>query len=114
VPFVAEFWVIGPVTDRDRFADAVWAGSLESVAVTMKLDMPAGPIGVPVIAPVLGSRVRPAGSDPVVTCQESGGVPPDAATVAPAYDVPTAPSGSEDVVTASPTAATRFTPFDTY
>ena len=45
---------------------AFCAGVEVSVASTVKFDVPAGPLGVPVIAPVDGSSVSPVGSDPVL------------------------------------------------
>lgn len=51
-----------------------------SVAVTVKLYAPAA-LGVPPIAPVDVSSVSPAGSDPAVTANVTGAVPPDVCTV---------------------------------
>jgi hypothetical protein len=50
----------------DRFADCTWSGTPESVTVTVKFEMPPGPVGVPVIAPVDGLRVSLPGSVPAV------------------------------------------------
>jgi hypothetical protein len=59
-----------------RFAVAVCGvGVVESVAVTVKLLVPAV-VGVPLIVPVVGPSTRPAGSVPVVTAQLTGFVPP--------------------------------------
>jgi hypothetical protein len=59
-----------------RFALAVCGvGVVESVAVTVKLLVPAV-VGVPLIVPVVGLSVRPTGSVPVVTAQLTGFVPP--------------------------------------
>lgn len=44
-----------------KFFDAVRAGVLESVAVTLTLNVPAA-VGVPEMAPVVGARTSPAGS----------------------------------------------------
>jgi hypothetical protein len=55
----------GEVMVISRFAVAVRAGELESVAVAVNGDDPA-PDGVPVIAPVDELRVRPEGRDPEV------------------------------------------------
>ena len=51
-----------------------------SVSVTVKLKLPEAD-GVPVIAPVGPSRVKPGGSEPAVTDHEYGGVPPVPASV---------------------------------
>jgi hypothetical protein len=53
------------------------------VAVTVKVVTTPAPVGVPEIAPVLASRLRPLGSDPEVTDHEIGAVPPVEANVAP-------------------------------
>ena len=50
----------------DRFA--------ESVTLTAKLNVPEV-VGVPAITP-LGANVSPLGSDPALTAQVNGGVPP--------------------------------------
>lgn len=55
---------------------AVCCGVPESVACTVKFDMPLGPVGVPVIAPVAAFSVRPAGREPTVIAQVTAGVPP--------------------------------------
>ena len=52
----------------DRLAVAVLGGLLESVAVTVKLEVPEA-LGVPVIAPLEALRLSPAGSDSVITAQ---------------------------------------------
>jgi hypothetical protein len=49
----------------DRLAEAVLGGLLESVTVTVKLDVPDA-VGVPVIAPDEAPRLSPAGSEPEV------------------------------------------------
>ena len=51
----------------DRLAEAVLAGLLESVTVTVKLEVPEA-VGVPVMAPVV-LRLSPAGSEPDVSDQ---------------------------------------------
>jgi hypothetical protein len=43
------------------------AGLLWSVTCTTKLTVPLGPAGVPVMAPVLGLRLSPAGRLPELT-----------------------------------------------
>ena len=55
----------------------------ESLAATVKSAGPEA-VGVPSITPVPLSRFSPAGRDPAVTLQVTGGVPPLAARVAPA------------------------------
>ena len=52
----------------DRLAEAVLAGLLESVTVTVKLEVPEA-VGVPVIAPLEALRLSPAGSEPDVSDQ---------------------------------------------
>jgi hypothetical protein len=49
---------------------AVCAGVLASVTWTVKVDVPAGPVGVPVMEPVLALNVKPAGSEPELSAQE--------------------------------------------
>jgi len=53
----------------DRLAVAVLAGLLESVTVTVKLEVPEV-LGLPVIAPLEALRLSPAGSEPLVSAQE--------------------------------------------
>ena len=52
----------------DRLAVAVLAGLLESVTVTVKLEVPVA-VGVPVIVPLEALRLSPAGSEPLVSAQ---------------------------------------------
>jgi hypothetical protein len=52
----------------ERDLVTVCAGDDESVADMVKLDVPAV-VGVPLIAPVLGSRLSPAGSMPELNVQ---------------------------------------------
>ena len=52
----------------DRLAVAVLAGLLESVTVTVKLEVPEV-LGLPVIAPLEALRLSPAGSEPLVSAQ---------------------------------------------
>jgi hypothetical protein len=54
---------------------AICCGMPESVACTVKLDIPAV-VGVPVIAPVAAFKVRPAGKVPTETAHDTAGVPP--------------------------------------
>ena len=58
-------------------------GTVESVALTVNVVVPAVPVGVPVIAPVLAFSKRPAGSAPTEMVQVTGGVPPALSNVAP-------------------------------
>jgi hypothetical protein len=58
----------GGETVIDRLAEVVLAGLLESVTVTVKLEVPVV-VGVPVIAPLEALRLSPAGSEPEVTAQ---------------------------------------------
>ena len=53
-------------------------------------------VGEPDSAPP-AERLSPAGSDPLATAHEYGGVPPDAPSVCE-YATPTMPAGSDDVV----------------
>ena len=56
----------------DNLAEAVLAGLLESVTVTVKLHGPiafGGTVGVPVMAPVVVLRLSPAGSEPLISDQ---------------------------------------------
>jgi hypothetical protein len=48
---------------------------LESMALTVKLDVPAA-VGVPVMAPFDAPRLSPAGSEPVAMLHTNGAVPP--------------------------------------
>lgn len=66
----------------------------------MKFAVPAGPVAVPVIAPVEVLSDSPGGSEPEVIDHVYGEVPPDAASVW-LYANPTWPAGSELVVTCS-------------
>jgi hypothetical protein len=52
----------------DKLVVAVLAGLLESVAVTVKLEVPVA-LGVPVIAPLEALRLSPAARDPLVSAQ---------------------------------------------
>ena len=57
-------------------------GELESVAVTVNDEIP-GAVGVPVMAPEPGVSDSPLGSDPLLTNQVIGAVPPVEDNVAP-------------------------------
>jgi hypothetical protein len=58
---------------------------LESVTVAVKLTgvVLAGPVGVPVMAPLLLFKVNPAGKEPAETLYLSGDAPPVAAICPP-------------------------------
>ncbi len=62
--------MVGPVpTVMEKASVAVAAvGVAESVTVTVKVEVPVV-VGVPVMAPVVGFRLRLPGSDPSVTDQ---------------------------------------------
>lgn len=79
-------------------ATTTCAGVPESVAVTVRVAFPTGPNGVPLITPVEGFNVKPAGKDD--TCQVCAPVPPFAISVRE-YGTPTIPSGSAVVVISS-------------
>src|SRR5215472_4363537 len=74
---------------------AVAEPAAPSVTLTVKFAAPAAP-GVPEMLPP-ADRLRPAGSVPLDTDHEYGGVPPVAPSVCE-YATPTVPAGSEDVV----------------
>jgi hypothetical protein len=77
-------------SDRAAMADT----EALSVTLTVKLDEPM-PVGVPDIVPP--ARLRPAGSDPLVTVHVYGGDPPVA--LSPwEYTSPIVPAGKDDVV----------------
>jgi hypothetical protein len=70
---------------------------LESVAFTVKLVVPIGPVGVPVMCPD-ESIVNPAARLPLLTVSVTVPEPPDVPTVWP-YAIPSVPAGSDFVVT---------------
>src|SRR5438552_7336371 len=69
-----------------------------SLTVTVKPNAPPC-VGVPAIAPVAGSRARPAGRLPVVTANVNGGVPKAGVGTVAEYDAPTVVAGSVAVTT---------------
>ena len=72
---------VAGLTVRAKAFDAVCGVPAESCTWTVKFDVPAV-VGVPVIAPVAAFKLRPAGSEPVITVQLTyGGVPPVAPNV---------------------------------
>lgn len=74
---------------------------VESFTCAVKFAVPLGPVGVPLIAPVLAFSVSPAGKLPTVMLQVYGGNPPLAPKVVPGYTSFTAPVGSVAAVTVS-------------
>ena len=82
---------------------AVWAGEPESVACTVKLEVPTV-VGVPLSTPAVLSE-SPAGSVPEASDQKYGCVPPAAASVWE-YASPTVPPARLAVVTTSGAGAT--------
>src|SRR5437588_10131133 len=58
-----------------RAVVAEFGGLAESLARTMKAEVPAA-VGVPVMAPVVAFKVRPAGRVPVARRQVTAPVPP--------------------------------------
>jgi len=61
----------------------LWLADTFAASVTWKVTemLPKGPVGVPVIAPLLVLRLSPAGSVPVVIAHVYGLVPPDTISV---------------------------------
>ena len=86
--------------------EADCTGLLLSVTFTVKLTVPFGPVGVPLIAPVLELRLKPAGRLPTLREYVSGAKPPVATTVW-LYAVPYTSEGRDTVVIAG--AGGRFT-----
>ena len=81
-----------------RFCTADCAPAvLESVAFTVKLVVPLGPAGVPVMCPD-ESMLKPAGKLPLLTVSLTIPAPPKVAIVW-LYAVPGVPAGSDVVVT---------------
>ncbi len=102
-----------PLASTTRVRSAWAASPLWSVTRTVKEDVAAAE-GVPVTAPVVGSRLRPAGSAPEVTDHVNGAPPPEAASDA-AYGWRWTAGSNEAVVTVSdgvsgPVAATQAAP----
>ena len=58
-----------------RAVVAEFGGLAESLALTMKAEVPAA-VGVPVMAPVVAFKLRPAGRVPVARLQVTAAVPP--------------------------------------
>ncbi len=66
---------------RVSVTDWVCAGVLESVAMKVSDAALTAAVGVPLMSPVAGARVSPAGSVPLVKDQVYGVVPPVAVSV---------------------------------
>ena len=66
---------------RNSVAEAFCAGMLESVTWRTSLRFETGTVGVPLINPLEGFKVNPAGRAPKVIDQLKGVVPPAAASV---------------------------------
>lgn len=81
------------------------AGLPLSVALTVKLDVAAGPVGVPEITPLEELSASPAGSEPEAIDHVYGDIPPDDCSVW-LYATPSEPLPSELVVIASVEAFT--------
>ena len=64
----------GPFTVMEQATLAVPAN--ESVTRIVKVEVPAGPVGVPETTPVAAASVNPAGKVPAVISKTSGGVSP--------------------------------------
>jgi hypothetical protein len=86
---------------------AVSGGAPESVSLKVTLEVPAA-VGVPVMAPVVALRLRPAGSVPDTMVHISGATPPVLARVAE-YAVPMVPEASAPVAVAIAGAGSTVT-----
>ena len=74
----------------------------ESVTLNVKVETPAGPVGVPVIVPVDGLSESPAGSAPVAIAKVLVPVPPpDETMLVVGYTVPMVPAGSPPAIVVS-------------
>src|SRR5580704_19335670 len=73
--------VSAPLMVMLRFALTDWFGLLESVTLTVKLNVPCA-VGVPEIWPVARVSVKPVGRLPPVMLHEYGWIPPDAVSAA--------------------------------
>ena len=80
MPFGKEVVVMEGGNTTVMLSGFVAESELASVTCIVKLVVPV-PVGVPEIAPVLGVRTSPAGSDPTETDHVYGVVPPVAASV---------------------------------
>src|SRR5260370_34716159 len=87
--------VNGPVRIvRVRSTVTEAAGTPESVTLNVSGVAVMGLVGVPLMMPVAGSQVRPAGNVPPVTCQLGVGTPSVETSVLE-YAAPTTPFGSD-------------------
>ena len=69
-------------------------GAKLSATAIVKFAVPAGPVGVPLITPVVGFNVSPFGRLPVCTANVNGAVPVPAFTeTVVVYATPTVPLG---------------------
>src|SRR5215510_9664617 len=81
----------------DSGRDTVCAGFPLSLTCSRKLDVPtAAALGVPLITPVPGATVRPAGRVPTGTDHVNGDVPPEETAVV-VYGASAVPDGREVV-----------------
>ena len=82
-----------------------WLADIFAASVIWNVTelLPAGPVGMPVIAPVLMFKLNPVGSDPDVKAKVNGLVPPDSLS-APLYAVPSV--AAKDVVVMAGNGAT--------
>jgi hypothetical protein len=81
----------------DNGRETVCAGFPLSLTCSRKLEVPtAAALGVPLMTPVLGARLKPLGRDPTGTDQVTGEVPPEATAVV-LYAVSAVPEGREVV-----------------
>jgi hypothetical protein len=60
-----------------------WLADIFTLSVTWKVTelLPAGPVGMPVMAPVLLFKLNPVGREPAVIAKVYGLVPPDSLRV---------------------------------
>ena len=93
-------WAAAATAILNAFVPLLFAAS---VTCTVNDTVPAV-VGVPEITPVDAAKLKPAGSDPALTLQLYGAVPPLACSVAE-YAVPVVPPGSDTVVTVGGWAA---------
>jgi hypothetical protein len=92
--------VVALATVIDSCAVAVTGFVSLSVTATVNVKVPCF-VGVPLMVPESLSSAKPSGSAPIVTAQVIGPVPPVAASAVDGYAVPTVPSASDCVPTAS-------------
>jgi hypothetical protein len=77
------FIVATGFTVKVRAAGAEGTLPAEEESVTWKVTVPLPPpVGMPLTIPVLGVKLNPGGSVPLVTLHVNGLVPPDSASVA--------------------------------